>query len=535
MQFHGHAVSPSLAPLFIPVQGLVSTLGHVALGVAAGSAMAAAMRWADLRWTWSLPALALELPTHPLLADWYYTLIAATAYAAMRGCRRHREDLAWGGDLRELADRRRGPLSFVRATTVLGRERWTCSATHAERALTGERIAVGRDGEARLVSIPLSADGGRHTLVLGATGSGKTVTQTWIVRGAIEAGLGAVVVDPKGDPRMREQLAVAARRCGRELLQWTPAGPNVYNPFGHGSASEIADRALAGERFTEPHYMRQAQRYLGYAVRALRGAGIPVSLTRLVDQLDPISLEELAQQLSEQQAEATTRYLDRLSARQRTDLGGVRDRLAILAESDLAQWLDPATPDALVFDLLSAMRRRAIVYFALEADSWPLLAQMLAVAIIGDLRGAMSALQHSPVPAVVVIDEFAAIAAEQVSHLFGRARSAGISLILGTQELSDLRSNEREQLRDQVLGNLSSLIAHRQVVYESAELISRLAGSRGVWRTSQTAGGGWTRSRSSAAQLAPDQIRSLSVGDAAILDLTASTVSVAHVFDGRER
>jgi hypothetical protein len=95
--------------------------------------------------------------------------------------------------------------------------------------------------------------------------------------------------------------------------------------------------------------------------------------------------------------------------------------------------------------------------------------------------------------------------------------------------------DERSQLRDQVLGNLSSLIAHRQVVCESAETISQLAGTRGVWRTSQTAAGGWTRSRSSAALLAPERIRSLAVGQAAVLDLTASTTSIAHVFSRRTR
>ncbi|HEX3390971.1 MAG TPA: type IV secretion system DNA-binding domain-containing protein [Solirubrobacteraceae bacterium] len=534
MQFHEHAVSPSLAPLLGPVQELVSVLGHVGIGVAAGSVVVTAMRRRDLRWTWSLPALALELPVHSLLGGWYYTLITATVCAAARGRRRHREDLAWGGDLGERAEARRGPLLFVRRALVSLRERRAVSGG-AERTLTGERIALGRDERARVVSIPLSASGGRHTLIVGATGSGKTVTQTWILCRAIEAGLGAVVVDPKGDQRLREQLAVAAHRCGSEFLEWTPTGPNVYNPFGHGSASEVADRALAGERFTEPHYQRQAQRYLGYAVRALGGAGIAVSLQQLVNQLDPASLEELAQQLPGQQAAATRGYLERLSARQRTDLSGVRDRLAILAESDLAQWLDPTTPDAFVFDLLSAMRRRAVVYFALEVDSWPLLAQMLAVAIVGDLRGAMSALQRTPVPSVVAIDEFAAVAAEQVAHLFGRARSAGISLLLGTQELSDLRVDERVQLRDQVLGNLSSLIVHRQVVCESAELVSKLAGSRGAWRTSQTGGGGWTRSRSSTALLAPERVRSLAVGDAAVLDLAASTASIAHVFSRRAR
>lgn len=526
------------------MQELVSVVGHVGIGVAAGSLVVTAMRLRDLRWTWSLPALVLELPVHPPIGDWYYTLLTATVYAAGRGRRRHREDLAWGGDLTERAEARRGLWQFVREALIALRERramigspiWTRTArSMAAESTEAERIAIGRTERTRVVSIHLGASGGRHTLVLGATGSGKTVTQTWILCSAIEAGHGAVVVDPKGDSRMREQLAAAASLCGREFVEWTPTGPNVYNPFGHGSASEIADRALAGERFTEPHYQRQAQRYLGYAVRTLRCAGITVSLGELVNQLDPASLEELAARLAGQQAEATNHYLKRLSARQRTDLGGVQDRLAIVAESDLARWLDPATPGAPVFDLLSAMRGRAVVYFALEVDSWPLLARMLAAAILGDVRGAMSALQHSPVPTVVAIDEFAALAAEQVAHLFGRARSAGISLLLGTQELSDLRTDERFQLRDQVLGNLSSLIAHRQVVCESAELVSSLAGSRGVWRTSQTAAGGWTRSRSSAAMLAPERIRSLAVGDAAVLDLVAGSTSIAHVFSRRAR
>jgi hypothetical protein len=43
-------------------------------------------------------------------------------------------------------------------------------------------------------------------------------------------------------------------------------------------------------------------------------------------------------------------------------------------------------------------------------------------------------------PLVVLIDEFSAIAAEHVARLFGRARSAGISLVLAKQELADIQA-----------------------------------------------------------------------------------------------
>jgi type IV secretory pathway TraG/TraD family ATPase VirD4 len=525
-----HPINP-LEPLTELIDWVGSTTLHLTLGIAAGVIATRVMRRRHLRWTWAASALPVLLVARPTLGIPPATLLTAALFAALRGRHWHREDLIAGGDLAEIAAARRGPFAALR--TIMAKLAGLVGSPSTQAALRHERLAVGlEDTTGARVAIPFGAGGsGRHTLVVGATGSGKTVTETWIAARAIEAGLGAVVIDPKGDARMREHLADAARVAGRRFVEWTPHGPSVYNPFGHGSASEIADKALAGEHFTEPHYQRQAQRYLGHAVRALRGAGVVVSLPVLVAQLEPTQLEVLARSLSEPQANATHEYLDSLTSRQRSDLGGVRDRLAIIAESDVAAWLDPGTPDAHAFDLLSAVRERTVVYFVLEADSLPLLARMLAVAIVQDLRTTMAALQRSPVATVVVIDEFAAIAAEQVAHLFGRARSAGINLLLGTQELSDLRPDGRKQLQEQVLGNLSALIAHRQVVPESADLIARLAGTRGEWRTSHSNDGRWTRTRSTVPLLASQDIRGLLPGRAAVIELgTTASACIVEVF-----
>jgi hypothetical protein len=42
-------------------------------------------------------------------------------------------------------------------------------------------------------------------------------------------------------------------------------------------------------------------------------------------------------------------------------------------------------------------------------------------------------------PAVVAVDEFSGLAGDQIAGLFQRARSAGLSLVMATQELADLR------------------------------------------------------------------------------------------------
>ncbi len=63
---------------------------------------------------------------------------------------------------------------------------------------------------------------------------------------------------------LAEQLRAAADEGGQAgSLNGRRRAHCAYNPYASGSDSEIADKALAGERFTEPHYLRQAQRFLG--------------------------------------------------------------------------------------------------------------------------------------------------------------------------------------------------------------------------------------------------------------------------------
>jgi hypothetical protein len=382
------------------------------------------MRRHELHWSWAGLALPPILLARSALGGATPVLALVSLGAAMSARRWHREDLDAGGDLARLAARTRRPAELLRRRA---RAAWLAHArlAGAPGAPAGE-LLLGRDERSRPVSIPFG-DGasGRHTLVVGATGSGKTVTQTWMALRAIAQGMGAVVLDPKGDTEMREQLRAAAGAARRSYLEWTPAGPTVYNPYARGGETEIADKALAGERFTEPHYLRQAQRYLGHAVRALRAAEVEVSLSAMVEMLDPARLELLLRSLPGPQVAATHGYLDSLTQRQLGDLTGVRDRLAILAESEVGPWLDPRTEGAERFTLLEAVRARAVVYFSLESDSRPLLAQMLGAAVVQDLQTTVAALQGRPVGTVVVIDEFSAVAAEQVVRLFGRARSAG--------------------------------------------------------------------------------------------------------------
>ncbi|HEY2535912.1 MAG TPA: type IV secretion system DNA-binding domain-containing protein [Solirubrobacteraceae bacterium] len=523
---------PAVNPLALAEQlihRLTITAVHLAIGLAIGLVLARTMRRHHLRWTWAGGALMLVVLARRILgAD---ALVAGTASlcAAVLSWRWHSEDLDTGADMADLATARLGPLDVARLLARGLKARRSLSS--ANSWWKGGRLTVGHERNARAVTIPLgSATGGTHTLVVGATRSGKTVTMTWMVGNAIESGMGAIVIDPKGDRDLRGHLRDAAAAGKRQFIEWSPRGSTVYNPYARGSETEIADKALAGERFTEPHYLRQAQRYLGHEVRVLRRAGTEVDLRALVEYLQPQRLEMLARSLPEAEVRGVHAYMDSLTPRQQSDLAGVRDRLAIMSESDIGPWLDSRTPSANRLDLLESTRARAVVYFNLQADSRPLLAQMLGAAIIGDLQTVIAGLQGRPEPTIVAIDEFSAIAPERVVGLFARAGGAGVSLVLGTQELADMRIPGREMLLEQVVGNLSVLIAHRQVVPGSARLIAEMTETTGVWKTSRNDDRKITRTRALDHSLRAGEVMSLSQGCAAVIALSdGGRVSVARM------
>ena len=532
-----------MSPLDLLLNALFAALAHIvealAIGIpailVAGRLLAEWLRSRRLMWTWATPAvpLGLLIAKSDLGAG---LLIAGVGARAWRlGHRWHSDDLHHGADLAEEARSRLGIATAVSRLLPAG------GVTESGGGwLRGARLLIGREQRGREVCIPFGRESGLHTLIVGATGSGKTVTTTWIVCRLIEAGHGAVVLDPKGDRLLHDELERQAGAAGKRFLEWTPEGPLAYNPYAGGTHTEIADKALAGEQFTEPHYLRQAQRYLGHTVRAMHAAEMPVTPGSLMAQLDPRRLDVTARSLPEEHANELQDYLDSLGDRQRRELSGVRDRLSILAESDIRSWLEPGGGVSGI-DLHEAVAEQAVVYFRLDADRRVLLSSMLASAIVLDLVSFVATRQQNPVPTAVVIDEFSAIARDIVARLFSRGRSAGFSLVLATQELADLR-RAGDGLLEQVQGNLSTLIAHRQVVPASAELIAAIAGTRPVWSASHqtgrtpfgapTATAKGSRRRDREPIIQPSRISELRTGWAVIVTPGGRSPAVAKIVRG---
>ncbi len=423
------------------------------------------------------------------------------------------------------------------------------------RADGPDRFLLGVDeGSGRAVSLSdrhLAA----HGLILGASGSGKSTTLLRILSEEIARNRPVVAIDLKGSPSFAQSLERATARAGRPFRIWTLDGPGQWNPLAVGNATELKDKLIATERFSEPHYQRAAERYAQLALRTMieLEPDRPVTLSRVVRLLDPDRLIAIGRGLQPHRREELSDYLRSLTRDQLSAIRGLASRLAIITESHTGAFLGDGPRG---IDLRHALAGDDVVLFSLNSATYGQLAAQVGTLVVQDLVTAAGArLRHGRTePAFVAIDEFSALGSDNMMALVARAREAGISVFVATQELSDLDRAARG-LRDQVSGNTGVKIAHRQDVPESAEAISRMAGTVRTWERTyheQPAGVlsgfgmGWRKTRGSTARLVdrpaidPEQIRSLPTGRAVVITKTpeasARTVRVTPPSrDGPER
>ncbi len=525
----------------LPVVHLAQVVGAAAMlvvvGVVAGAVVMLLLRWRGWAWSCGVPLLAAA-PLAVVLG-WRGAVCydAAALSTVGGGLWRHLVDLRAGGDLADRARDRIGPLTPYR--------RWRgWRRLRAGEWLTDEGVAIGFSRKGELVRVPIACGRAVMAIVVGATGSGKTILMLLLAIAAIKSGSGVIFIDPKGDDYVLEQLRQAAGRHRRRFLSWEPLGDVVYNPYDRGSDTEIADKLLAAEVFTEPHYQRLAQRYLGHVIRTLRLADVDISLATVVEHMHPGHLAGLTSRMSPTHAGPLLAYLETLGPQQERDLAGARDRLAILAESDIGPALDPSS-DGVQIDLRDSLDHGDVVLFRLEADRRPLAAAMVGASIIQDLVALSDERQHGEQrPGLVIIDEYSAVGAPGVGRLFGRGRGGCLSQVLGTQDLGDLGAIESDAMAlggsilSRTGSNIEVLLAGRQTMPESAEMIAAIAGTRGVWITTQqthapVAGlltGLGSRSRGREYKVHPDRIKSLRVGEVVVTEPPKGRTVIVRVF-----
>ncbi len=375
----------------------------------------------------------------------------------------------------------------------------------------------------RLTDRQLSA----HGLILGASGAGKTTTLLAILTDHIRRGRPVIAIDMKGSPEFARVLADAAAAAGRRFRAWTPDGPNHWNPLQHGNATELKDKLIATERFTEPHYKRAAERYVQVALQVLEQAhpGRPPALEEVVGMMDPRRVPGMLRHVPRPFAQRVQDYLAGLTPDQLSAVRGLGTRLAIVSESHTGRYLSPG-PDPI--DLRAALGGEEVALFSLNSSTYGQLSAQIGALAIQDLIAAMGRRLGDPdrEQAMIGIDEFSGLGEDHLLAVLARGRESGISVLLATQEMADLDRAGRG-FRDQVIGVTALKVIHRQEVPGSARLIAEMVGTERVWERSyhivNPLSGGNRGSRGTRREVErfvihPNEIMSLATGQAVVIN-----------------
>lgn len=383
---------------------------------------------------------------------------------------------------------------------------------------------IGTDRYARTIELSDKC-ANQHTLVLGTTGSGKTVTVCNIVESAINRELPVIYIDGKGDYDLACRVSRFGKEKGRPVSVFAMKGESIaYNPLAAGGFTSRKDRIIELREWSEEHYKKLAEGYLQSVFKVMDRCDIPCDLYSLSRNLDLKRLKALVRE-NEKTIPDAQDLMDELNNQDQASksIESLTAEIRNFTSSEIGP-LFRTEEGKPVLTLDDVIRENGIAYFCLPALEFPSMSQTLGRLVINDLKATMAQQlgQGIKKKVYVIFDEFSVFAGEQVLNVINMGRSAGIHAVLSTQSLSDIASGRRENAEhfiNQVVGNCNNFILHRQNSPEDAEKLAAMMGTRNTLEyTAQVSQIGPThmgtvrRTRGFIAH--PDEIKTLKTGEA---------------------
>jgi hypothetical protein len=290
---------------------------------------------------------------------------------------------------------------------------------------------------ARDVLVIPAAEFGRHMVIVGATGSGKTNLMMRLWAGWMAAAIAGgprpllIIIDCKGGPDAREK----ARRTKRLLRSvsatvrvrtWPDEDPVSLWALPPAQLAVLLHQLIESGEGSAAYYADVSAAVIRLAVCA--PAGPPASARELLDRLEPAWLEQAY-------AEGLPGELARIRAA-RAHLGDIQLRYATLMER-----LGPG------FDGPGNLTDADAWYFVLEGTAEASVAEAQAMAITELVAHAATASgQRRKI--MLAADDYSAVSRRvSLSSLYERGRSLGLGLMVSAQSWEGLGRDEDERRR----------------------------------------------------------------------------------------
>lgn len=339
-----------------------------------------------------------------------------------------------------------------------------------------------------------------HVHVVGASGYGKTVLLSHIIEQSIQQGKGLLFIDLKGDMDtiLKFSKYVAKSERIEEMQIFSLSDPKIshgYNLIGSGTPNQLRDKIMMSLVWSEEYYKNQSASYL---LKLLIGLcwlrdnnnfnlhlGELYECCKNVDKLQTLAAQvPIEEETILSHFESCVDFLN--SSENFKSIQGLRTQLESLIYSDFGKMI---TTEEVGIDLFESVNSSKITFLYLDTRRYGETAKTVGRFIIQDLK-MVSAKVDAEIPKddrkpySVIIDEFADLAQEDFIGFLDRARSSKMSVVVAHQEICDLMRISPE-FAGRLMGNTSTVYAFLQKRPESADILSGMAGTRTVWRTTK--------------------------------------------------
>lgn len=336
-----------------------------------------------------------------------------------------------------------------------------------------------------------------HVHIVGASGFGKTVLLSQIIRQRIAQGKGLLFIDLKGDIDTVLQFTQYAAQADRveDLAIFSISNEKIsqpYNILGNGTANQLRDKIMLSLNWSEEFYKNLSASYL---LKCLIGlvylrdhSGLNLNLSILLKAVsDPQYVAGLVNQIPIGESKIRMIFEECFEFLSSSDnhksIQGLRTQIESLVLSDFGSLI---SSDEKGIDLFEAVKAGKIILLFLDSRRYGETAKIVGKFILQDLKSVSARIdsevpKESRKPFTVIIDEFADLAQEDFIGFLDRARSSKFGIILAHQEICDLLRISPE-FAGRLMGNTSTLYAFLQKRPESAEIISKMAGTKKVYK-----------------------------------------------------
>lgn len=353
----------------------------------------------------------------------------------------------------------------------------------------------------------------RHLLILGASGSGKTVIGSTIMRQHIANGGGLTFVDGKMSLEDFSAIYAMASECGRahDVRVINPGNPkmsNTYNPILHGDPDEIGSRILSliPDASASPgadYYRSSALQAVTTLVRGIQACGkafhfydlsillsnpkAMMSLQRMVnakgaslkstDHAALASIDDIKLFLNRfvvKTKKGSTMDLSKMKEL----LGGIAGRMHSFGTGEFGEVMNTYSPEVNLYD--DIMNNR-IIYVMLPTMGKSEAATNFAKMFLGDYRTAVSWIQALPLeerpdpPHFNFFDEAGSYFNQTFPRLMEQGRSARQILCPAAQVPANFDAIS-EDMGQMVTGNTFFKVWFKLGTFEAAEAAANYIG-----------------------------------------------------------